>query len=85
MTMSFMQNLNVFALDEKPATSLVLSPGDSIRFRGKVVLPKQAFGSNWRGDAKLIAHFCESSVWMAQHAEESLWCVSSDEKYEVNY
>jgi hypothetical protein len=77
--------LNVYSVDEKPATALVLRPGDTIRFLGNIVLPKMAFGPKWRGDAMLVAHFCESSVSMTRFAEESLWCVSSGEKFEVNY
>jgi hypothetical protein len=85
--------LNLYSVDGKPSSRLVLEPGDSVRILGTLRLPANGFSPKWRGTAALTAHFCISSVRISsgegsRHASQNktmLWCVSADPTYEVHF
>jgi hypothetical protein len=89
--------LNLFSTQEKPVTTLILRPGDSLRLLGTTTLPVIAFSPQTAGRANLIGHLCVRDVSKAfaqsgsdktvnnNYRQQILWCANADEKYEVNY
>jgi len=88
--------LNLYSTQEKPGTTLILKPGDSLRLLGTTILPVTAFSPQLAGRAKLIGHLCVRDVSKAftesrpgrrvsSNRQQILWCANADEKYGVNY
>src|SRR5271167_799141 len=83
-------NLSLYSTDQKPSTTLVLAPGDSIRLLGTTVLPAWTFRPKGTGNPMLLGHFCVTAVSESVTAarrgtfENLLWCVNADQKYEVD-
>jgi hypothetical protein len=89
--------LNLYSTQEKPGTTLILRPGDSLRLLGTTILPVTAFSPQSAGRAKLIGHLCVRDVSKAftpspsgrtgnnNYRQQILWCANAEEKYEVNY
>ncbi len=86
--------MNLYSTAEKPETSLLLRPGDSLRLIGTAIIPLTAFSPP--ETASLTGHLCVHQVSktfaqsstghkLSSNQQQMLWCVNADDRYEVHY